>query len=211
MTLVAISAAYGAGGSQVGPAVAERLGIEFLDRAIPVAVAERLEVPVDAAAAYDEQPTESWIDRLLRGFIGTDVWAPTPLPADAVTSEDFVRATERVLCRQAETGEGVILGRAGVIVLRDRDDVLRVRLDGSPERRVRQAMSLGALDRETAQRALRKLDSTHAEYARRFYSADITDPRLYHLMIDSTAIDLDTCAEMIVTAARALSARAVIE
>ena len=43
--LVTISAAYGAGGSLVGPRVAERLGVRFLDRASPVSVADHLEVP----------------------------------------------------------------------------------------------------------------------------------------------------------------------
>ena len=40
--LVTISASYGAGGSRIGPALAQRLGVEFLDRAIPTRVADRL-------------------------------------------------------------------------------------------------------------------------------------------------------------------------
>ena len=35
MTVVTISAAYGAGGSEIGPLVAEELGVPFVDRAIP--------------------------------------------------------------------------------------------------------------------------------------------------------------------------------
>ncbi|HYB27041.1 MAG TPA: hypothetical protein VEF89_10550 [Solirubrobacteraceae bacterium] len=38
MTLVALSAFNGTGGSVVGPTVAERLGVPFVDRAIPLAV-----------------------------------------------------------------------------------------------------------------------------------------------------------------------------
>jgi hypothetical protein len=63
--LVALSAAYGAGGSRIGPALAERLGVPFVDRAIPGAVAERLSVPLDDAAAHDEQTSTSWIERML--------------------------------------------------------------------------------------------------------------------------------------------------
>ena len=43
--VVTISAPYGAGGSQVGPLVADRLGVTFLDRAIPAAVSEKLALP----------------------------------------------------------------------------------------------------------------------------------------------------------------------
>ena len=65
--LVTISASYGAGGSQVGPAVAERLGVEFLDRAIPTRVADRLAVPLDDALAHDESLGDA-IGRLVSSF-----------------------------------------------------------------------------------------------------------------------------------------------
>src|SRR5437588_444537 len=130
MSLVALSAAYGAGGTVIGPQVAERLGVPFLDRAIPLQVAERLEDPVEHAAAHDEESPESFVDRLLRGFIGTDVGVPAPVPPETFTSEDFRQATEEVLLTQARSGEGVILGRAAVVVLRDDPRALRVRLDG---------------------------------------------------------------------------------
>ncbi len=206
MTLIAISASYGAGGTVVGPELATRLGVQFVDRAIPLAVAKELDVPLHDAEAHDEEArSPSWLDRLLRGFINTDGSVPAPVPSDTFTSEDFRRATEEVLLRQAATGQGVVLGRAAVIVLRDRPEVLRVRLDGPPERRVEQAMSLGDIDRAAAEAALTRIDRTHAEYARRFYSADIRDPRLYHLTLDSTSIPLPTCVEIIAAAAGSLA------
>lgn len=204
MSLVTLSASYGAGGNVVGPALADRLGVPFVDRAIPVQVAERLDVSVDDAAAHDEQAAESFLDRLLRGFVGADIGVPAPLPAESFTSEDFRRATEEVLLTQAATGEGVILGRAGMIVLSEHPSVLRVRLDGPPDRRIRQAMKLGGLDEESAAAALRRLDRAQADYVRQFYGADIRDVGLYHLAIDSTAIALETCVELIADAARDL-------
>ena len=51
MGVVTVSAAYGAGGAEVAPAVAERLGLAFVDRAIPAQVAGRLGVPVAVAEA----------------------------------------------------------------------------------------------------------------------------------------------------------------
>ena len=85
MTLVALSASYGAGGSVIGSALAEPLGVPFIDRAIPLAVADHLHVPYDDAAAHDEQVSTGWLERLLSGFVGGDVAAPplsrrTPSP-----------------------------------------------------------------------------------------------------------------------------------
>lgn len=204
MSLIALSAAYGAGGNVIGPEVAERLGVPFLDRAIPLQVAERLAVPLEQAAAHDEESPESFFDRLLRGFVGTDIGVPAPVPPETFTAEDFRQATEEVLLTQARSGQGVILGRAAAVVLREDPRVLRVRLDGPPGRRMAQAMRLGDADEETARSTVRKLDRAHADYARQFYGADIRDPALYHLVLDSTAIELEQCVELVLAASRAL-------
>ncbi len=54
MHVVTISATYGAGGALVGPEVAERLGVPFVDRAIPVAVADDLQMSIDDALSRME-------------------------------------------------------------------------------------------------------------------------------------------------------------
>jgi cytidylate kinase len=202
--LVALSAAYGAGGSRIGTALAERLGVPFLDRAIPTAVAERLSVPFDDALAHDEQTSTSWIERMLAGFLGSDTGAGAPMTAEIATGEDFRRATEQILRRQAETGKGVILGRGGSIVLRDDPRALRVRLHGPVHRRISQAMHFQGVDEATARDTIRRLDRTHAAYIKQFYGADIDDLSLYHLVIDSTAIPIETCVELIARASEPL-------
>lgn len=207
MTLVALSASYGAGGSVIGPALADRLDVPFIDRAIPLAVADRLDVPYDDAAAHDQQVSTGWLQRVLSGFVGTDTGAPAPLPPEMFSSEDFRRATEEVLLHQAATGSGVILGRGGVVLLREDPRALRVRLDGPAAGRVSQAMRLDAsLDREGAERALRQFDRTHAAYLQQFYGVDVRDSTLYHLVLDSTSIELSACVEIIDRAAHSLLA-----
>jgi hypothetical protein len=206
MTLVALSASYGAGGSVIGPRLAERLDVPFIDRAIPLAVADRLHVPYDDAAAHDDQVSTGWLPRVLSGFLGADdSVVPAPLPPEMFYSEDFRRATEEVLLHQAASGSGVILGRGSVVVLREDPRALRVRLDGPAARRAEQAMRLDpVLDRDGAERTLRQFDRTHAAYLQQFYGVDIRDSTLYHLALDSTCIDLDACVEIIARAAQAL-------
>lgn len=202
MKLVTISGAYGAGGSVIGPALAERLGVPFLDRAIPARVADELDVPLEEAAAYDEHASAGWIERLLEGFAATDGIVPGPLPTKAAAPEQFRRATEEVMLRQAATGEGVILGRAGMIVLRDRPDVLRVRLDGSPEARAAQAMKIAGIDLATARRHVLQQDRTHEAYIGHFYGADIHDCTLYHVVLDSPTLGTQRCVDALEVLAR---------
>ena len=203
MRLITLSAPYGAGGSQVGPAVAERLGIPFLDRAIPTGVAERLAMPLQEAIERDEAIGASlarmtvWL-----GHVGQAFGAPAVLPDEAAEGA-YRRATEQVILEHAHGPGALILGRGGAAVLRGHPDALHVRLDGPVEARIRQGMEVEGVDRETAERHISETDRARQAYVQHFYRVDPADAALYHLVIDSTAIPLGTCVEMIVAAARA--------
>lgn len=202
MTLVAICASFGSSGSVIGAAVAEELGVPFLDRAIPMRVADRLQVPLTAVARHDDMcPTR--LESGLRGYLGLDVGAGVPLVVDDVTRADFCRAAEEVVRVQAGRGTGVILGRGSVVVLRDDPRVLRVRLDGPRERRIERAVTRGGLHECTAARQLARFDRGQAAYVSRSYGVDVRDPALYHLVADPTSLGDDACVTMIAAAARA--------
>jgi len=198
--LVTISAAYGAGGSRIGPAVAQRLGVEFLDRAIPTRVAERLKVPLDDALAHDESLGDA-IGRLVSTFALLPELAGAMAQAGYLAGEDYRRETERLIKEHGRDG-AVILGRAGAVILRDHPDALHVRLDGPPERRVAQAMRLEDLSRPDAERLRKEGDRAREAYVRHFYNCDAKDPSLYHLVIDSTTLSPETVVDVIVAAAR---------
>src|SRR5580704_15475438 len=136
MALVTISAAYGALGSEVGPAVAEALGVPFLDRAIPVEVAEQLAVPLAEAETRDEA-LSGFFERLLGTFVMMGgMYGGAILPAAEIPDEAAIlAATEQIIRRHAASGSAVILGRAGMIVLADQPHVVRVRLSGPLEAR----------------------------------------------------------------------------
>jgi cytidylate kinase len=205
--LVTLSASYGAGGSKVGPELAEALGVPFVDRAIPVTVAERLAVPLDEVLAHDETQG-SRLDRLLRDFApavqvyaGGGAMIPT-----AFEEHGYREATEQVIREHALRGEGVILGRAASVVLLEDPRVLRVRLDGPVEARLEQAMAGEGIDKKTAKRRMKETDGARDAYIQHFYRRDSHDPTLYHLMLDSTALSITACVELIAMAARAHSA-----
>jgi len=202
MSLVTLSASYGAGGSRIGPALAERLGVPFVDRAIPSAVAERLALPLGDALARD-QAVSGVFSRMLQSFapaIGPFALAPIP-EAIPISDQDYCAATEHVIRAHAECGEGVVLGRAGACVLREHPEALHVRLDGPREKRIVQAMRIEHVDRVTAERRMDETDRAREAYVRQLYRTDPRSADLYHLVIDSTAISLDACVELIAQAA----------
>lgn len=200
-TLVTISAAYGAGGSLIGPRLAERLGVRFLDRAIPVSVADQLEVPREGLSQR-EVPRDVFSRWLPRFAPAAHRFAGTATRDDptTVTEDEFRLASHRVLDEYSEAG-AVILGRAAAVVLRDEPGALHVRLDGPPDRRIGQAMVVLGVDRPTAERELKIADRARETYVERWYGVDPRDPRCYDLVIDSTRINVDNCVELIALAA----------
>ena len=113
---------------------------------------------------------------------------------DASGDEDLLKqATELVLWQVAATTGGVVLGRASTIVLAEYPNALRVRLDGPLEARIARAMAHDHLDEATANRLQRESDRARDAYARHLYGTEMTDPSRFHLLIDTTAIDIDAC------------------
>jgi hypothetical protein len=201
--VVTISAAYGAAGAEVAPAVAQRLGLPFHDRAIPARVAGRLGVPVAEAEANDETVVRGlW--RLVAS-LGT---MPDPVGGVLPTSglpdaRAYREQTERVLAEIASGAGGVVLGRGGAMVLRDRPDVLHVRLDGPRDRRLDAAVRRSGRPREEVQREMAATDRGREAYVRHFYRCDPASARHYHLVVDGTALPVETVVGLVVTAARA--------
>jgi len=198
--LVTLSASYGAGGSQVGPALAERLGVEFLDRAIPARVAERLAVSLDAALAHDESLGDA-IGRFASSFAMLPELAGALAQAGVPDGEDYRHHTEEIIREHAARGV-VVLGRAGALVLRDHPGALHVRLHGPQERRVEQAMRRQGIERAEAEQLRRDADRAREAYVRHFYGADARDPALYHLLIDSTRLEPEVVVDLIAAAVR---------
>jgi cytidylate kinase len=203
MGSVTIAAVYGAGGSVVAPVVAERLGLHLIDRAIPVELAARMAQPLRDALADDEHRVGQLAGILTSALNMSGLFVGVPIAPEALGHDQRIAATERALVDATEAGGVVILGRAGVFVLKGRPDILHVRLTGPRDARVRQAMARECLDEAAARRQLKETDTAREAYVRTFYPGERwDDPSSYHLVIDSTAISLDACAELIVAAAR---------
>jgi len=203
---VTISAGYGAGGSLVAPRVAEKLGLRLIDRAISSTVALQLEVSV--AEVQQGEAHRSMAERFFGALTPMTGLGSTPVePGLADDAAEFRDHTERLL-RQALADGVVVLGRAGAAAFVNEPDVLRVRLFGAPEARAAQAARVEGVTEEVARQRLPEVDRARAQYVRRLYHADLNDPLLYHLQLDSTVLPLETCAELIAAAYRALPASA---
>ena len=201
--LITVSAAYGTGGSVVAPALADRFGLPFLQRVTTSQGHIAKRGPCEEQLT-EEEVRATPVHRLLAHFTQAMPAGPTQSPPSTHHQDEHLRGhgeagIHRLL---AVDGGGVILGRAGAVVL-GKDRGFHVRLDGPAERRVVQGAAIEGISEEEARERLRAADRARIAYVRRLYRCDPADASLYHLVIDSTAMPLDTVIELIVTAARA--------
>ncbi len=197
--LVTVSASYGAGGSVVAPALAERLGVPFLQRATTTEGAIGGPAPCFERMVPEEESITP-VHRLLASFIHAMPAGPTQSPPPVRhLDEDLRRQCEDGIRGLAAAGAGVILGRGAAVVL-GRDRGFHVRLDGPPGLRLAQGAAIEGVSQEQARRHMDAADRARTAYVRRLYRADPADPRHYHLQIDSTAIPLDAVVELVLRA-----------
>ena len=206
--LITVSASYGAGGSIVGPALADRLGLPFLQRVTTSEGYVAEPGPCDEQLSMEEIKVTP-VHRLLAHFTQAMPAGPTQSPPSTHHQDEHLRGhgeagIHRLL---ADGGGGVILGRGAAVVL-GKDRGFHVRLDGPADRRVIQGAAIEGISEEKAKERLGAADKARTAYVRRLYRCDPADASLYHLVIDSTAIPLDTVIDLIVTTAHAHQAPA---
>lgn len=101
----------------------------------------------------------------------------------------------------ARTG-GVIQGRNGAFILRDRPNTLHVKLDGQPERRVERAAELAGIPLSRAARRQRDEDEIRVETSLLSFGCDPRDIELYDVILNTTFQDTEETAQMIAGLAR---------
>jgi cytidylate kinase len=195
-----ISASYGAGGSVVAPAVSERLGLPFYDRLLrepgsDEQIIERLS---------EEEQREALPSRRVAslGNLSAAMGFPIPNAADMDPSDIMRRRIEVSVLGIAQGTGGVILGRGAAVVLAGDPTAFHVRLDGPVEARVRQGMAIEGIGERAAREHQATADRTWAKFGQRVFRREFTDARLYHLVLDTTALPLDDAVALIAEAAR---------
>jgi hypothetical protein len=197
---VTISATYGAAGSVIGPALAERLGLAFFDRLLhdPAVSAERLLERLSEEERIDAPPGP--IASLAQ--VSSGLGFPIP-DADDLNPREALRGRIAASVERIAESGGVILGRGAVVVLAGAPGAFHVRLDGPVERRIREGMRIEAASEDVARRHQALADREWARFGHRVFKRDFSDPRLYHLVVDTTAFGAPASVDLISVAAAA--------
>jgi len=178
MNAITISRQMGSRGDELALQVAQRLGWRRVCRDIINQAALAAGVPQVALAEIDEL-----------GLFG--------LRPSARDRRLYQSQVERIIRTLADEGNVVIVGRGSQVVLRDRPDVLRLRVIAPLETRVAWLRQEKSLSNEAARACLEASDRARARYLWRSHRARLDDPTLYHLVINMGLLDLPLAVNLV--------------
>lgn len=183
--VVTVAREYGSGGAEIAARLATRLGYQLLDRTLIGRIAEAARIDPEVAARLDEH-IDPWVERVSRALWRGGFEAVAPVDeGDVVDAERLAVLTGRVINEAAGVGECVIVGRGSQCVLRGRPDVFHVFVHGPRQERLARLRARLGPGRDV-EAALEQTDRERTAYVRRNFGESWLDPRLYHLMLDSS-------------------------
>lgn len=191
--ILTITREYQNGCNEIGRAVAEQLGYDFVDRHCMgnhlLAAGEKWG---KLAQELEEERPSLWeiYDQEYRGFIAL---------------------IESTIYDYASKGRAVILGRGSAFLLQDIPQVLKVRLYASLEVRIERVMESDKVDRDTAERIIEKIDKSRSGYVQAIYGKDLKDSEHYDLIYNTGIQSYDQVTQNLVEVLKEWDQRATPE
>ena len=195
----------GAGGTEVGHLVAERLGFLYLDEEIIARAAAKGGITPGEVA--DEERRKSAWSRLLQeigrgasmesyGLVGSAALAAEGVDPDLIRS-----LIQEAIEETAGGGDVVIVAHAASFALAGRPGVLRVLVTASPETRAQRLAESRGLEPKAAAKSIKESDGARADYLRRFYNVGEELPTHYDLVVNTDVLSVERAAELVAQAA----------
>lgn len=195
-TIITIARETGSGGVDTAARLSEVLGIPFYDRALLRLASDVSGIHEGLFGRADER-----VGRRELMLAAQKVYTGELLPPD---SDDFT-STQNLFSFQAgiirelaDGGSCILVGRCADYLLAGRTDVLRVFLHAPLEWRKARvaAYSLAWTERDVL-RHIRTEDKRRAEYYHHFTGGDWRDAANFDISLNSGALGIEGCAEMI--------------
>lgn len=191
--IITISRQFGAGGSTIGQAVAERLGYYYCDKDMIVRAAiENGSLSPEEIRFYDERVPKQF------GF-GQSLFDFYNKPLD----EKLFNAQREAIKKVAEKGNCVIVGRNANIILKEYDKSLHVFISASERFRLKRMM--GKMPNDSEAKVLEKLhsvDKARKKYCKYYTDTEFGNAQFYDLSVKSSTLGIDKCIDLICSAAQ---------
>jgi cytidylate kinase len=223
MSVITIDGKLGSGGPELGHIIAEKLGIDYVDRLVLSEIAKEMQSTVGALVSH-ERNVSTISDKLIKRIetilkkspfvgLGSDPYfgpgtetlllqTYPEIEKNLVTSsselneKEFIKISNEVINRLAEAGNIVIIGRGSSAILKHRSDTLRICVTSDTSTRISRLLETGVNQTEV-QQLISTTDASQERYFLHAFNCGPLDPNLYHLMLNTSEMTLNDSADLI--------------
>ncbi len=192
---IAFSRDAGSRGAQVAQEVGKKLRWPVYDKELLDQLAKDLRVDVSHLHGVDERPGSAVVE-FIESFAAS-------LP---VSESNYFRGLVKLITALGAKGEAIIVGRGAMIILPEAS-TLRVRVVATRADRIEAIRRARNTSEREAAHYLEQTDEERTSFIRSHFRKDSADPLLYDLVLNSSRLSIDECAEIVVAALHRLQAR----
>jgi cytidylate kinase len=113
------------------------------------------------------------------------------------SSQTVVRQITETILKLASLGNVILIGRGGNVITARLPNIFHVRLVAPLEERVDHSYESYGMTKTEARKFCLREDLGRERYLKKYFNADINDPLLYHLVINTGLIGSDDTAKLI--------------
>lgn len=190
--IITIGRQVGSGGRLVGKAIADRLGLPFFDREILLNAAKESGMQ---PAFFEKTDEKNNIFTRIASYFTLTAISPVD---NCLSAESLFKFQSDAMRKAAEETGGVFVGRCSDYVLRDFNNKTDIFFTACLADRIKRTMQYYNLTEEEASKRINDMENARRDYYNFFTNKTWGAAESYHLCMDSSGIDIDKCAELII-------------
>ncbi|MFH0767978.1 MAG: cytidylate kinase-like family protein [Chloroflexota bacterium] len=212
MPVVTIRGQLGSGAPEIGRLIADKLGIDYVDREIIEQVAKQL-TWTKQGIEMKETPPGSLSGKIAESFAHYGVLSGGPLGYQGaylstleipLDDTHYLTGLESVIKELGQSNSIVVRGRGSQFILKDYPGSLHILVVAPLELRVKRIMKEMNLDEDAAKKEIARFDSSRREFIKRYFQAELENPIHYDLVINTEHLNYEAAASVVVSTTQAI-------
>jgi len=196
MAVITISRQFGAGGKTIGEMVAEKLGYIIADDQIIQMVATKAKVSPGYVKSIEREAGGTLLKFITS--VGRKSFAERISGEGGYIDEEiYVDLLNAIIFQIASEGNAVILGRGGQFILRDLESACHVLIVADKADRVAFMEKRYGFSVKRATQVVEKQEKRRTNLYRKFGKEDFENPELYHLILNTSKLSLESARDHI--------------
>lgn len=198
--VITIGRQCGSGGKKIGQMLAEKMGVKCYDKELLSRAAKESGLCEELFETHDEKPTSSFLYSLVMDTYSLGY--TTSAYMDMPINHKIFLAQFDTIKKLAEEESCVIVGRCADYALADYPNTASVFITGEDKDKLERLKEMYKVDDSKAKDIMVKTDKKRASYYNYYSSKKWGDSRSYDLCINSTALGMDGCVDIILEFAK---------